>query len=43
LDEMRYYLNTRPKKLPPTPEKTALQKNKEKHVRQMARLRRAKN
>ncbi|MBQ8374909.1 MAG: terminase family protein [Clostridia bacterium] len=33
LDEMRYYLMTRPKKLPPKPPKTAQQLDKEKRIR----------
>ena len=39
LDEMRYYLMTRPKKLPPVVEKSVIQKDKE---RLMKRVRRAR-
>lgn len=35
LDEMRYYLMSRPKKIPPTPEKTVIQKDKERLWRQI--------
>ncbi len=37
LDEMRYYLMTRPKKNPPTAEKTELQKDKERRLRALRR------
>ena len=37
LDEMRYYLMTRPKKLPPIEEKSAIQKEKERLMRKMKR------
>ena len=37
LDEMRYYLMSRPKKLPTLPEKTAVQKDKERLLRRMTR------
>ena len=33
LDEMRYYLMSKPKKTPPTPEKSPLQKDKERRIR----------
>lgn len=39
LDEMRYYLMKRPKKLPALPEKTAIEKDKERKLRQMLRKR----
>ena len=35
LDEMRYYLMTRPKKLPPCMEKTAVQRDKERRLRRL--------
>ena len=37
LDEMRYYLMTRPKKLPPKTEKTVIQKDKEKMIKRLRR------
>lgn len=37
LDEMRYYLMSRPKKLPIEPEKTAIQKDKERRIREIMR------
>ena len=40
LDEMRYYLMSRPKKLPPAPEKTDVQKEKERLWRKVLRERR---
>ena len=39
LDEMRYYLMTRPKKTPPTAEKTVIQKDKERRLRGLKRWR----
>lgn len=38
LDEMRYYLMTRPKKLPAMPPKTAIEKDKEKLARKLKRV-----
>ncbi len=35
LDEMRYYLMSRPKKTPPKPEKTAIQRDKESMLRRL--------
>ncbi|MBQ9113430.1 MAG: terminase family protein [Clostridia bacterium] len=35
LDEMRYYLMTRPKKLPPALEKTVIQRDKERRIRKL--------
>ena len=35
LDEMRYYLMTRPKKLPPALEKSAVQRDKERRIRRL--------
>ncbi len=40
LDELRYYLMSRPKKLPPETEKTTVQKDKEKRWRKIAEKRR---
>jgi hypothetical protein len=40
LDEMRYYLMTRPKKTPAPPQKTEIQKDKERLARQLKRGRR---
>ena len=40
LDELRYYLMSRPKKMPPEPEKTAVQKDKERKWRRLANARR---
>lgn len=40
LDELRYYLMSRPKKLPPETEKTPVQKDKEKRWRKIAEKRR---
>lgn len=37
LDEMRYYLMSRPKKTPPVPEKSAIQKDKENWIRRLKR------
>ena len=37
LDEMRYYLMTRPKKAPPRMEKTVIQTDKEKRIRKLKR------
>ena len=37
LDEMRYYLMTRPKKTPVLPEKTAIERDKEKRIRRLSR------
>ncbi|MBQ8320349.1 MAG: terminase family protein [Clostridia bacterium] len=37
LDEMRYYLCSRPKKTPPVKEKTAIEKDKEKRIRALKR------
>ncbi len=37
LDEMRYYLMTRPKKTPPALEKTAIQRDKERRMRRLTR------
>ena len=37
LDEMRYYLMTRPKKLPPKMEKTVIQKDKERMIKRLKR------
>ncbi len=37
LDEMRYYLMTRPKKTPPLPQKNAIQKDKESLIRRARR------
>lgn len=37
LDEMRYYLMSRPKKLPPEREKTVIEKDKEKRIRRLTR------
>jgi len=37
LDEMRYYLMSRPKKTPPTAEKTVIQKDKERRARVLRR------
>ncbi|MBQ5926582.1 MAG: hypothetical protein IIX01_01505 [Clostridia bacterium] len=37
LDEMRYYLTSRPKKMPPVEEKTAIQKDKERLWRKISR------
>ena len=39
LDEMRYYLMSRPKKALPTPQKTAIQKDKESMLRKWKRVR----
>ncbi|MBQ2768966.1 MAG: terminase family protein [Clostridia bacterium] len=39
LDEMRYYLMTRPKKTPAVEEKTAIQRDKEKRIRGLAKKR----
>ena len=39
LDELRYYLMSRPKKMPPEPEKTAVQKDKERKWRRLANAR----
>ena len=38
LDEMRYYLMSRPKKLPPKEEKTVIQKDKERRYRRLKRM-----
>ena len=37
LDEMRYYLMTRPKKTPVLPEKTEIERDKEKRIRRLTR------
>ena len=40
LDEMRYYLMTRPKKTPPLREKSEIEKDKERRIRAIGRTRR---
>lgn len=42
LDALRYYLMSRPKKLPPAAEKTAIQRDKERRWRQIAAARNGK-
>ncbi|MBQ4052739.1 MAG: hypothetical protein IJD33_00185, partial [Clostridia bacterium] len=37
LDEMRYYLMSRPRNVPPVPQKTAIQKDKEAMLRRLKR------